>query len=104
MYIAMNRFKVRSGEEEQFEALWKNRDSKLNEMDGFQSFHLLRGATNEEEAYTLYASHTIWQSEEHFRAWTRSQHFRDSHKNAGGTKTTYVGHPQFEGFTPVEGA
>lgn len=104
MYVAMNRFKVRAGSEGEFETIWKNRDSKLKEMAGFRSFHLLRGPANEEEGYTLYASHTIWQDEESFKAWTRSENFRAAHRNAGETKPAYIGHPQFEGFTAVEGA
>jgi heme-degrading monooxygenase HmoA len=104
MYIAMNRFKVRTGAEGDFETVWKNRDSRLGEMKGFRTFHLLKGQENKEEGYTLYASHTVWDSEEDFRAWTRSENFRSAHRNAGDTKPAYIGHPQFEGFTPVEGA
>ena len=104
MFIAMNRFKVRTGSEEAFEQVWKNRDSSLSEMKGFQQFHLLRGPVNEAEGYTLFASHTVWASHEDFVAWTKSQNFRDAHKNAGKGKTIYLGHPQFEGFSVVEGA
>lgn len=104
MYIAMNRFKVRTGSEDDFEAVWKGRDSKLNEMKGFRQFHLLRGSANEEEGYTLFASHTVWDSRDDFVAWTKSQHFRDSHRSAGDRKPSYIGHPQFEGFSVVEGA
>lgn len=104
MYIAMNRFKVAKGSEEEFEAIWKNRDSRLGEMRGFREFHLLRGPKNEAEGYTLYASHTIWESHDDFVAWTKSQNFRDAHRSAGSTRATYIGHPQFEGFSVVEGA
>ncbi|MCC6205939.1 MAG: antibiotic biosynthesis monooxygenase [Hyphomicrobiales bacterium] len=104
MYIAMNRFKVQKGSEEAFETIWKNRDSSLSEMAGFKEFHLLRGPVNEEEGYTLFASHTVWASKEDFVAWTKSENFRTAHKNAGSTKATYIGHPQFEGFSVVEGA
>ncbi len=104
MYIAMNRFKVQNGSEEAFENVWKNRDSSLSEMKGFQQFHLLRGPVNEAEGYTLFASHTVWASHEDFVAWTKSQNFRDAHKNAGNNKTVYIGHPQFEGFSVVERA
>jgi len=104
MFIAMNRFKVQSGSEADFEAVWKNRDSTLSEMAGFRSFHLLRGPANEDEKYTLFASHTIWESKEDFVAWTKSENFRAAHRNAGGSKPLYVGHPQFEGFSVVEGA
>lgn len=104
MYIAMNRFKVKNGSEEAFEDIWKNRDSTLNQMKGFREFHLLRGPVNEAEGYTLYASHAVWDSFEDFSAWTRSENFRAAHKNAGSSKAAYVGHPQFEGFSVVEGA
>lgn len=104
MYIAMNRFKVQNGTETAFEDIWKNRDSTLHEMKGFREFYLLRGPVNEAEGYTLYASHTTWESNDDFSAWTRSENFRAAHKNAGSSKASYVGHPQFEGFSVVEGA
>jgi len=104
MYIAMNRFKVKAGMEEEFENLWKNRKSGLSEMKGFQQFHLLRSSLNEKEGYTLFASHTVWDSVEDFQAWTKSEHFRASHKNAGTSKVSMYGHPEFEGFSAVEGA
>ena len=104
MFIAMNRFKVKTGSEDEFEAVWKNRDSKLSEMDGFRAFQLLRGATNADEGYTLFASHTVWENEGDFTSWTKSQNFRDAHKNTGSGPVTYMGHPQFEGFNVVEGA
>ena len=102
MFVAMNRFKVVKGHEEDFEAVWKGRDTRLHEMAGFKSFHLLRGP--EAEDHTLYASHTIWANREAFEAWTRSQQFRDAHKDAGQNKPLYLGHPEFEGFTAVSGA
>jgi len=104
MYIAMNRFKVQNGSEDAFEAIWKGRDSKLSEMKGFRTFHLLRGPVNEAEGYTLFASHTVWDSFDDFSAWTKSENFRAAHRNAGSTKAVYLGHPQFEGFSVVEGA
>ena len=104
MYIAMNRFKVKAGLEEEFENVWKNRDRRLTEMTGFQQFHLLRGSFNEQEGYTLFASHTVWNSFDDFQAWTKSENFRAAHKNAGTSKSTTLGHPQFEGFSIVEGA
>ncbi|MBX3569720.1 MAG: antibiotic biosynthesis monooxygenase [Rhizobiaceae bacterium] len=104
MYIAMNRFKVQNGSEEAFETVWKGRDSTLHEMQGFKEFHLLRGPVNEAEGYTLFASHTVWASQEDFTAWTRSENFRAAHRNAGNNKPLYLGHPQFEGFSVVEGA
>lgn len=102
MFVAMNRFKVAKGSETAFEDVWKGRDTKLGEMKGFIDFHLLRGP--EAEDHTLYASHTLWASKADFEAWTKSQQFRDAHKDAGQNKVLYLGHPDFEGFTAVEGA
>ncbi|MAS08051.1 MAG: antibiotic biosynthesis monooxygenase [Ahrensia sp.] len=101
MYVAMNRFRVNEGHEEAFENVWRNRNSSLADMAGFQSFHLLKGAFDEESKTTLYASHTIWESHDNFVDWTKSQNFRDAHKNAGTNKGMYAGHPQFEGFQSV---
>lgn len=101
MFIAMNRFKVTPGKEEAFEAVWRGRDSRLGEMAGFRSFHLLRGPKAED--HTLYSSHTVWESREAFEAWTRSEQFRESHRNAGQNKGLYLGHPTFEGFESVLG-
>ena len=39
MFIAMNRFKVKLGEESYFEDIWKNRDTHLNEVPGFKKFN-----------------------------------------------------------------
>lgn len=100
MFIAMNRFKVVKGSEADFEAVWRNRDSQLKEVPGFLEFRLLRGP--EAEDHTLYASHTLWRDEQAFIDWTRSEHFRKAHANAGSNKPLYLGHPQFEGFETVQ--
>lgn len=99
MYIAMNRFKISHGAEKDFEEVWASRDSHLDKTPGFKEFHLVRGPAHED--YTLYASHTVWESEEDFQNWTRSEAFRKAHKNAGDNRKLYLGHPEFEGFTVV---
>ena len=101
MYVAMNRFHIRRGQEETFENIWKQRESRLSGMSGFRSFRLLRGETQDE--FTLFASHTIWDSEASFKAWTKSEAFREAHKNAGDHRNVYLGHPHFEGFREVSG-
>ena len=100
MFIAMNRFKVLKDATDEFEAVWRNRDSHLNEMKGFVEFHLLRGP--EHEDHILYSSHTVWTSKADFEAWTKSEAFRMAHRNAGTTKPLYLGPPEFEGFEPVQ--
>ncbi|BFM05374.1 antibiotic biosynthesis monooxygenase family protein [Halioxenophilus aromaticivorans] len=100
MYLAMNRFKVASGREQEFIEIWQNRDTFLAEVPGFKSFELLQGPNN--EGYTLFASHSVWESEQAFKDWTQSEAFRKAHANAGGTKRDiYLGPPQLECFKQV---
>ena len=99
MYIAMNRFRIALGREDEFIEIWKNRESHLDNVPGFREFHLLRGPTDEE--CTLFASHSVWDSGEAFENWTRSEAFRRAHAGAGGAKDIYLGPPRFEGFESV---
>lgn len=101
MYLAMNRFSVPLENADAFEALWLSRDSRLAELEGFVAFHMLKGP--EEAGLRLYASHTVWETEEHFRAWTRSEQFRAAHQRAGGeNRKLHEGAPRFEGFTAIQ--
>jgi len=100
MFIAMNRFQVKPGEEEAFETVWKSRDTFLKDVPGFVEFHLLRGPSSED--HTLFASHTVWQSRQAFEDWTRSEAFRAAHAGAGGNKPLYVGSPRLELFDAVQ--
>ena len=65
MFIAMNRFQIVPGKEKDFEEVWRNRDTHLEYVPGFCEFHLVKG--KKEEDYTLYASHTVWESKEAFQ-------------------------------------
>jgi len=100
MFIAMNRFRVGRGQEEAFEAVWLGRDIHIDRVPGFVSFHLLRGP--EKDDHTLYSSHTLWESRAAFEAWTKSEAFRAAHRDAGGNKPLYLGHPEFEGFEVIQ--
>lgn len=99
MFIAMNRFRIHHGFEAAFEHLWRERESYLAEVPGFQSFRLLKGPDDGE--CTLYASHTCWASRDYFDAWRESAHFRNAHAQAKAPQGTYAGHPVFEGFDVV---
>lgn len=100
MYIAMNRFTVIVENAQAFEELWLGRDSHLKDMEGFVEFHMLKGP--EADGAILYASHTVWQNEDVFRAWTHSDAFRQAHKGAGQTAKLHEGAPKFEGFSAIQ--
>lgn len=99
MFVAMNRFRIAPGKEQEFIDIWKSRDSYLEEVPGFKSFDLLQGPTTDE--CTLFASHSIWESEEAFQNWTQSEAFRKAHANARPAKDVYLGPPQLECFNKV---
>ena len=99
MFIAMNRFKIVLGKEQEFEKVWRERDTHLNSVEGFKEFHLIKGETNDE--FSLYASHSIWNSKQDFINWTKSEAFKLAHKNAGQHRDLYLGAPNFEGFDVV---
>ncbi len=98
-FIAMNRFKIVTERGEDFENIWKNRKTHLENVSGFIEFHLVKGKT--EDSYTLYASHSTWNSKNDFESWTKSEAFRLAHKNAGSHKEIYLDHPEFEGFEVI---
>lgn len=100
MYLTINRFRVRLGQEAAFEEIWTSRESKLPELDGFVEFHLFRGASTEEA--TVYLSHTIWRDRAAFDAWAKSQNFRGSHKGVKSHETIYLGPPELEFYTSVQ--
>ncbi|WP_138468927.1 antibiotic biosynthesis monooxygenase [Poseidonocella sp. HB161398] len=102
MYLTMNRFKVKLGSEEAFETVWKSRDSHLKEVPGFMEFHLMKGPQNEEAGYRLYASHTMWESEEAFLGWTKSEAFRKAHAGARSSADIYMGPPELEIFDSIQ--
>ena len=101
MFIAMNRFKVANGQEAKFEEIWRSRDSKLADVPGFHSFHMLKG--EEAEDHVLYVSHSMWQNKQVFLDWTRSEAFRAAHKGAGDHRTAYPEAPVLETFETVDG-
>ena len=99
MFIAMNRFRVRIGKEQEFEKVWRERETHLDTVPGFREFQLLRGPTDEE--CTVYLSHSVWDSRDSFEGWTRSEAFRKAHAQARSPEGTLLGHPRFEGFEVV---
>lgn len=99
MFLAMNRFKIAHGFEEGFENIWRERESFLAKVPGFQAFTLLKGPSS--EAYVLYASHSVWSSKTHFTKWTESSSFRRAHGQDSAPKGTYLDHPDLETFESV---
>jgi len=95
----MNHFRVVAERAGEFEERWRNRDTYLSEVPGFREFHLLRGSV--EDGALPYASHSIWDDEAAFRAWTESESFRKAHAQ-GSVAGLLLGPPRFVGWTVVD--
>ena len=100
MYVAMNRFPIAAGREEEFEEVWRRRESHLDEVEGFLRFHLLRGEPH--EGRTVFISRSEWVNRDAFVAWTQSEAFTKAHRQARSPEGVVLGHPQFEGYEVVK--
>jgi heme-degrading monooxygenase HmoA len=96
MFIAMNNFKVAEGKEQEFEEIWKGRDTYLHEVPGIIRFALLRGDSTGE-----YISHSTWESRDAFIAWTKSEAFVAGHRGGGSLMGVLAGPPQIRTFEAV---
>ena len=100
MYVAMNRFRIAAGREEEFERVWRERESYLDDVPGFVRFRLLRGEPSDGE--TVFVSCSEWAGREAFRAWTESEAFVKAHRQARSPEGVVLAHPQFEGYGVVD--
>lgn len=95
MFVAMNRFRVVPDRERDWERIWKQRESYLQDVPGFVQFALLRG---DEEGD--YISHSVWSDRAAFDAWTQSEAFRKGHAQ-GSLEGVLAGPPQLGLFQAV---
>jgi heme-degrading monooxygenase HmoA len=95
MFIAMNRFRVVAGKEEDFEQVWRGRRSYLKGVAGFVQFALLRS-----EAPGEYVSHSTWADRDSFIAWTQSEAFAAGHRQ-GSLAGILEGPPQVSTYEAV---
>ena len=95
MFIAMNNFKVVEGKGDEFEQIWKGRDTYLHDVPGIVRFSLLRGDNGE------YISHSTWESRDAFNAWTQSEAFIKGHRQGGSLMGVLQGPPAVKVYDAV---
>jgi len=100
MFIAMNQFRVNPERAEEFERAWRERDSYLDGVPGFEAFHLLKGGA-EPDGAILYSSHVVWTDEAAFRAWVGSEAFKKAHAQRS-LAGIISGPPKLSGWTSVD--
>ena len=99
MFIAMNRFTVKRSYEDAFVTMWRNRDSFLGGVSGFESFNLLKGPGDEDSV--IYATHTMWTTEDDFRNWTKSEAFKKAHQGMKPDPEMFAAPTKLEMFEAV---
>ncbi len=106
MFVAMNNFKVAPGKGEEFEEIWRTRETYLQDVPGFVRFALLRceGEGHGEGAgdgLGEYISHSTWQDRAAFTAWMSSDAFVKGHRQGGSLMGVLVGPPQVKLYDAV---
>jgi heme oxygenase (mycobilin-producing) len=77
-FVAINYIDCTPEYVERFEQLFASRAGAIDRLDGFQHMQVLK--PKEEGGSYLVVSH--WESEDHFKAWTKSPEFLEGHKRA----------------------
>lgn len=99
MIVVCNRIPVNPEHADTFEERFANRASKVDGMDGFISFQLLR-PKNQDDPYVVM---TFWETEAHFEAWTQSQQFTQGHARSGTMpKQSFSGESKMELFEVIQ--
>ena len=75
MFVAMNRFQTVPGKGDDFERIWRERETYLEGTPGFVRFALLKSEMTPGE----YVSHSTWTDRDSFMAWMNSEAFKKGH-------------------------
>jgi heme-degrading monooxygenase HmoA len=84
----MNRFKVFPGSEVAFEQRWSQRESDLQNCEGFQTFVLLRRDVLQADDGYNYSTLTVWKDEASFQKW-REGSSKKAHAKADQAKPLF---------------
>jgi heme oxygenase (mycobilin-producing) len=93
MIAVANRIFVAPDYVEPFEERFANRSGLIDDMPGFIQNQVLR-PVSEGAPYVVL---TLWESQEHFEAWTQSEAFRKAH-TGGLPREAYTARNQVEIF------
>lgn len=98
MFVVMNRIPVRTEFGEAFEERFRQRAGAVDRMPGFIRTMVLRPENGEDPYVVL----TMWESKEHYIAWTQSEAFQQGHSRPGRLpQEAYRGPSRLETFSTV---
>jgi heme-degrading monooxygenase HmoA len=76
MFVAINYITCTEGYRERFESLMRTRMGAIDKMEGFQRMKVLR-PSDLDQSYLILSE---WDSEDAFKAWTKSEAFIKGHR------------------------
>lgn len=97
MIIVMNRLLLSEEHAAEIAARLATGNGELEETPGFVEFRLLAPAEPEGAHIVM----TMWESKEHFEAWTQSDAFRRAHGDRAGMASALRGRPVLESYEVV---
>ncbi len=77
MFVAINYISCQPDYTDRFETLFQSRAGAIDKMPGFISMQVLKPQTSPDDPYLVVSQ---WESEENFKAWTKSEAFIEGHK------------------------
>lgn len=75
-FVAINYITCSPEYKERFEYLFGSRAKAIDTLPGFKDMHVLRPEKDSDQ----YLIVSYWESEAHFKAWTKSAEFLEGHK------------------------
>jgi predicted O-methyltransferase YrrM/heme-degrading monooxygenase HmoA len=100
MFIAMNRFKIKTEFSDMFETHWKTRNRFLDQSPGYIRFRLLRAKLPNSLEVEEFVSYTEWVDEECFLEWMIGPNSKRAHSGQESKfpHEGYMGPPEFKGY------
>jgi heme oxygenase (mycobilin-producing) len=99
MFVVCNRVIVNPDRAAQFEQLFLSRSHMVDQSPGFMSFQLLRP----EKSDDAYMVMVIWESKEAYKAWLKSDAFKQGHSRTSTLpEDTFMGPQRVELYEILE--
>jgi len=99
MFVVCNRVQINPDHAEPFEKLFLSRSHMVDKSPGFVSFQLLRP----DKADESYIVMVVWETKDAYKAWLKSDAFKQGHSRTGSLpEDTFMGPQRVELYEMLE--